>query len=248
MHFPKFWARGESGSAVCWRWSETSLADAQAKATARAAELERLLEGGRKPDRYGYLDRPMREQVLESQPGAAITRNAYGAQILNTERAMFVDVDFHGDESVEGHAVEQLRRLATEHGLGTRIYRTAGGLRGLVTSRPFDPKAPETAALLGEVGCDPLYIRLCQAQQSFRARLTPKPWRIEMRPPRERWPFADAGEERALASWVAQYEAASRGKAVCKLLEHAGPQTAAPELAPIVALHDARCVGSGALA
>jgi len=222
--------------------------DAQAKATARAAELERLLEGGRKPDRYGYLDRPMREQILESQPGLAITRNAYGAQILNTERAMFVDVDFHDDDSVEPRALDALRGLATQHGLGTRIYRTAGGLRGLVTSQPFDPKAPTTAALLAEVGCDPLYIRLCQAQQSFRARLTPKPWRIELRPPRERWPFADEDQQSQFADWLRQYEAASRGRSVCKLVEHAGPQTIASDIAPIVALHDARCIGAGALA
>lgn len=222
--------------------------DAQAKASARAAELERLLEGGRKPDRYGYLDRPMREQILEAQPGFAITRNAYGAQILNTERAMFVDVDFHDDDSQEPQALDQLRRLATAHGLGTRIYRTAGGLRGLVTSQPFDPKASATAALLAEVGCDPLYIRLCQAQQSFRARLTPKPWRIAMRPPHERWPFADEDQAAQLADWVRRYEAASRDRSICRLMEHAGPQAIAPELAPVVALHDARCVGTGALA
>lgn len=248
MHFPKFWARGESGSAVCWRWSDTSMEDAQAKAATRASELEQLLDRGGRPDRYGYLDRPMREQVLESQPGVAITRNAYGAQIMNTERAMFVDVDFHGDDSQEPHALDELRRLATQHGLGTRIYRTAGGLRGLVTSQAFDPKAPATAALLGEVGCDPLYIRLCQAQQSFRARLTPKPWRIDMRPPRERWPFADDDQQAQYVEWLHQYEAASRGRSVCKLMEHAGPQTTLPELAQIVALHDARCIGSGHLA
>lgn len=248
MHFPKFWARGESGSAICWRWSDTSMEDAQAKATARAAELDRLFASNRKPDRYGYLDRPMREQILEANPGFAVTRNAYGAQILNTERAMFVDVDFHDDDSVEPHALDQLRRLATQHGLGTRIYRTAGGLRGLVTSQPFDPKAPATAALLAEVGCDPLYVRLCQAQQSFRARLTPKPWRIDLRPPRARWPFADADQERELADWVRRYETASRGRSVCKLIEHVGPQSIAPELAPVVQLHDTRCMGSGTLA
>jgi hypothetical protein len=248
MHFPKFWAKGESGSAVCWRWSDTSQEDAQAKADARAVELEKIIESGTRPDRYGYANRPLREERVEEQPGYAVTRNAYGALVLNTERAMFVDVDFHDDPSQEPGALDSLRGLATQHGLGTRIYRTAGGLRGLVTSATFDPKAPATMALLKEVGCDPLYIRLCQAQASFRARLTPKPWRLEMRPPSVRWPFEDEDVEARFAEWLRGYDQKSRGHAVCTLVEHAGPQTIDAAVAPVVALHDARCLGTGTLA
>jgi len=248
MHFPKFWAKGESDSAVCWQWSDTSQEDAQAKADARAIELGKIIESGRQPDRYGYGNRAMREQRIEEQPGLVVTRNAYGALVLNTERAMFVDVDFHDDPSQEPGALASLRSLATQHGLGTRIYRTAGGLRGLVTSATFDPKAPATSALLKEAGCDPLYIRLCQAQASFRARLTPKPWRLGMRPPHVRWPFEDEWVEGQFAQWQRTYEQKSRGTSVCKLVEHVGPQTVDAAVAPVVALHDARCVGTATLA
>ena len=56
-------------------------------------------------------------------------------------------------------------------GFGFRIYRTRAGFRLLVTSGTFDPSAAETLALLKEFGSDPLYIRLCKAQECFRARL-----------------------------------------------------------------------------
>src|SRR6185312_12702105 len=112
----------------------------------------------------------------------------------------------------------------------------------------FDPKAPATSALLKEVGCDPLYIRLCQAQASFRARLTPKPWRLGMRPPTVRWPFGDSWTEDRFTEWQRGYEQKSRGTSVCKLVEHVGSQAIDPAVAPVLALHDARCVGNGALA
>ena len=248
MYFPKFWARGSAGSASCWRWSDESVANAQRDADARAAELERLFASGQRLDRYGYSDRPLREEVLEQQPGVAITRNVYGAQILNAERAMFVDIDFADDPSREGSALAKLRAWATQHGLATRAYRTAAGLRALVTGRAFDPKADATAALLHEVGCDPLYIRLCQVQASFRARLTPKPWRIGMRHPGVRWPFDRPDAEERFRGWLASYEAASKAAVACRFLEAIGPESVDPAIAPVLAVHDARGCGTLALA
>lgn len=58
-----------------------------------------------------------------------------------------------------------------------RIYKTAGGYRGIVTHALFDPSDPEALRTMNEFGCDPLYIRLCRTQESFRARLTPKGYR-----------------------------------------------------------------------
>jgi hypothetical protein len=248
VYFPKYWAKGESGSAYCWRSSDVSVADAQAKANARAAELAQILESGERPDHYGYSDgRLLREPRIEEQPGFAITRNAYGSLVLNTERVMFVDVDFD-EPKHESRALDRLRRLATHHRLGARIYRTAGGLRALVTSATFDPKAPATTQLLQDVGCDSLYIRLCQAQSSFRARLTPKPWRLGIRPPRVRWPFESEEVEAVFAEWLQGYHAKSQDMSVCRFIEHAGPQAIDPAVAVVADLHDRRAVGDGALA
>lgn len=248
MYFPTYWARGRAGSASCWRWSDISLAEAQRDADARAIELERLFASGERLDRYGYSDRPVREEVLEQHAGVAITRNVYGAQILNAEHAMFVDIDFADDPSREAPALAKLRTWATGHGLATRVYRTAAGLRALVTSQGFDPKADATGALLREVGCDPLYIRLCQVQASFRARLTAKPWRIAMRPPGVRWPFDVPEAAERFQTWLASYEAASQAVVACRFVEAIGPATVDPAIAPVLALHDARACGTLRLA
>jgi hypothetical protein len=249
MHFPKFWAKGQSDGAHCWRWSETSAADAQAQADARAKELAEILASGVRLDRYSYGNRPLREEIVETHAGIAITRNLYGALILNTERVMFIDIDCGEDASGERRGRDQVARWSTTHpDLGLRVYRTAAGLRVLVTNQTFDPEASESAALLAEVGSDPLYVKLCRAQASFRARLTPKPWRVGMRPPRLRWPFEDADVAARYAQWVAGYDQASAARSVCKLVETLGPAEVAPDVAPVLALHDQRAVGERPLA
>lgn len=222
--------------------------DAQAKANARAAELAATISRGKKPDRYGYTDRRHREEIIEEHPGVAITRNAYGALVLNTDRVMFVDVDFDGDDRREPGALNVLRTWAGKHGLGVRAYRTAAGLRALVTSATFDPKAPASASLLAEAGCDPLYVRLCQAQESFRARLTPKPWRIDIRPIRARWPYAERGEEQRFRQWLGEYEQTSQEFAAARFVEAFGASAVDPAVAPVVELHDQRACGSDRLA
>lgn len=246
MHFPRFWAKGRSGAAWCWRWSDASQADAQQQADRRAAELEQIIASGTVPNRYTYGDRPLREEILEQQPGVAVTRNVYGAVVLNAARVMFVDIDFDGHGRHEAHALDRLRRWAGQHGLGVRAYRTAAGLRGLVTSATFDPKA--SSALLHDAGSDPLYVKLCEVQESFRARLTPKPWRVELRPPPVRWPFEDEGVEHQFRAWTARYDAACAGRVACHFVEAIGPASVDAEVAPVLALHDARACGDGELA
>jgi hypothetical protein len=71
-------------------------------------------------------------------------------------------------------------------------------------------------------GTDPWFVRLCLAQKSFRARLSPKPWRIGLKPPPGQYPRDDAEAERRFAEWLAGYAAASAGCATCRYLETVG--------------------------
>jgi hypothetical protein len=93
-------------------------------------------------------------------------------------------------------------------------------------------------AAMAALGSDPQYIRLCQVQKSFRARLTPKPWRIGVPNPPVGFPYEDAGEEQALRQWAVRYDAASAGRSTCKFLEDIGSGSEHPDVAPIRALHD----------
>lgn len=148
--------------------------------------------------------------------------------------------------------------VAEGPGRGVRAYRTAAGLRLLLTRPPMDPASDESGAVLARFGADPAYAALCRAQESYRARLTPKPWRMkEMdyvrgsgrsffsgKHPRVGYAdYADPGEY--LSEWVERYGDASMGYAVCELAAEFGDTTAPDELTGrLIAVHD-ECTGVG---
>lgn len=173
-----------------------SQADAQQKASAVAqTHLAAALRGARNErDSYAYaVDRRLEPVVdalgLPGAPAAArITVNSYGALIVNAASVLFVDVDTRASDEAteepganEQAAAKLSAAVARNSELGFRVYRTRNGWRYLCTSRPYDPTADETRLLLEELGADAKYIFLCRAQRCFRARLTPKPWRIDGR-------------------------------------------------------------------
>jgi hypothetical protein len=55
----------------------------------------------------------------------------------------------------------------------------------------FDPTSAITLAALRELGSDPKYVQLAKAQECFRARLTPKPWRCGVRQSSRVYPRED---------------------------------------------------------
>jgi hypothetical protein len=114
--------------------------------------------------------------------------------------------------------LERVQRVAESHGLAGRVYRTAAGYRLMVTNRRIRGGGNEAETLLNEFGSDPMYIRLCRTQESFRARLTPKPWRCDVRKPPVKFPFEGAGTEAAFRDWEAEYSQRIAGYAVCRLV------------------------------
>jgi hypothetical protein len=115
------------------------------------------------------------------------TINSYGSKILNSKSMMIVDVDINNYDfgptkcyipETEELAIGVLEIVARKLGLGFRAYRTCNGLRYIETTRTWDPKRSDTQRVLAQLLCDPLYAALCKSQDTFRARLTPKYWRI----------------------------------------------------------------------
>jgi hypothetical protein len=245
-----------------WGWSETSASEAEARAGERFQSLEqRVSQGLDLPRGYAYGSRPVREQIIEEIPGAGgrpdalLTRNSYGSVVLNAARSMFVDVDaapppatgfslkslFGGGAKPTDAQLEKLRdTLRSASGGSFRVYRTAAGYRLLATDRPFTPGSSESESVMRTVGADPAFIQLCRIQDSFRARLTPKPWRVGQRAAPGDFPREDARVEAAFAKWLQQYERAAGSKATCRFVETIGTGDVHPEIAPIVQLHDAR--------
>lgn len=208
----------------------------------------------------------------QQQPYAVITRNSYGCQVLNTSRVLFADVDLPPEQvfpslkqlilgiaatlfgaPVKSNSESESDRILGEigefvkesPGLGMRVYRTAAGFRCIETTREYDPVSEETGELLEYLGSDPLYAKLCNVQECFRARLTPKCWRLGFEKPSARFPWANDAEEKAMLAWEKQYQELSTGFSTCEFIKSFGSDVMHPNVAPIVHLHDELCCRPG---
>ncbi len=106
----------------------------------------------------------------------------------------------------------------------------------MVVNAGFNPGSARSEEVLKEFGADPLYVRLCKTQQSFRARLTPKPWRCDLGTPPATFPFETADAEQRFMQWVRQYTAKIALYATCKHLASFGDSHEA--FAELIAYHD----------
>ena len=130
---------------------------------------------------------------------AQLTVNEYGAVVLNSRNLAIADIDVSGATEAAALAkypecnplfesliaLNQLDTIAGTN-LATqayRIYRTHSGFRVICASLPMDRRDAHGKALadswLHFLQADPLYIYLCKERENFRARLTPKPTRVE---------------------------------------------------------------------
>lgn len=142
----------------------------------------------------------------------------------------------------EARARRRIRRFVAAHPeWGLRVYRTPKGLRLLATHRVFDAREPAVAQAFTRLGVDPVYARMCERQHCFRARLTPKPWRVGMAdhllPRPGVWPIQP---ERlpARQAWVARYEQAAAGHAACRFEAQLGVTMIDARVQRVVELHD----------
>jgi hypothetical protein len=271
MKIPQYWAKGEATikdrrgrdlAIGCWRWSDVSPTEAEQAAAAHARDITARFQMGQQLDRYAYTDRPLREEVVDrlidhGRESALITRNSYGALVLNTARVMFIDIDF-GKEHKPGPLASVFRRLGskatpsqeTQHlarieewarqhpQWSIRIYRTFGGLRGLITNELFEPADRGSIEILNSLNSDPLYVRLCRAQECFRARLTPKPWRCGAVAPPGRYPWPTTTAELTYREWEKTYDDTANRYTTCRLVKELGSWPMHSEVARVVEIHD----------
>ena len=229
--------------------------------------------------RVHYAVRRRTETVLEKLPQLGIiTRNRYGADILNADTVMFLDWDAHPAPShgwrglverisvlFKGHHLEAaqrgqvqrvqeakialeatIRSKVSELNLGIRLYETCNGLRGIVTSSRFDPTDSVALDLMTYLGADPLYVKLCRLQNTFRARLTPKHWRVGLSERPLKKPGVTPTEIAQMTHWLEQYRARSQQYATARLIAAFGSSDTDEFVQQVVTLHDTRCkVSSG---
>ncbi len=266
MTFPTFWIRlqNASGTIAARGWSDLSLDEATRHAEDR---LQRILAALRNKktldlDRYSYvIDNVIREDVIDrifdgDRELAVVSRNAYGSLILNASQMMFVDIDFprpvrqgwikrwFGKKeppppSPDIAILAKLREWhATHPGFTMRVYRTAAGIRLIVVNKVCERVDEQATRVMQELGSDALYIQLCKSQACFRARLSPKPWRIGIAYPPKRFPFGDEAIRQAFGDWERRYLALAKSFKVCIYLETLGAAPVHPDNQSLIQLHD----------
>jgi len=282
MNIPPYWAkerftgpnrRGTEETFTASGWSFHSMEEARGEALSRAKRIFDLITMGKKPQEYEYLDRPIREEIVEvvdkdqsntSEPGLVITRNRYGALVLNASQVLFADVDCprarptglweallwpfssarrkRKQEALWEETVSRVEDWGRANGRRRfRLYRTHSGLRLFFVDKLYDPTSQEVTRLLSDLGSDPLYKKLTEKQQCFRARLTPKPWRCAKERPPNSYPWTDADEEEAYRRWEADYTRASEGYMTCLLMEKDAPLSGIPVIQRAISIHDQWC-------
>ncbi len=269
------WASGKILRIRARGWSDDSLDAARSRALEIARRVaQRVASASGSQPTYPYGQRPLPEPVIREFRGpggdlsAIVTRNAYGSLVLNSDSLMFVDVDGrdkHPASATFGKLISSLfgksstqsstpkpvpdamDRVAQRHGLSVRIYETAAGYRLLITNTPFKPGSANAEALLTDFQSDPLYIRLCRMQESFRARLTPKPWRCHLSTLPVPFPFETAAERDRYRLWEAEYNSKTSSYATCRYVTTLGPGTVMPEFEQLIQYHDHETKSASAL-
>ena len=105
----------------------------------------------------------------------------------------------------------------------------------------FDPRGEEAQQLFNALQADPNYVRMCKNQNCFRARISPKPWRIGLEALRSGvWPVKEQSMH-ARNVWVDEYQTRAEEYASCKFVEQLGSPLTHPKAKHVQSIHDPYC-------
>ena len=188
----------------------------------------------------------IKEHVVRELDGNnVITVNRYGAWVLNTTAYTILDIDhcpFEWADLFRKSPGTQKDKMITrfkrriprypELGDAFRIYETCQGIR-IIGKTYYDPQERRSRKIMRKLDVDELYALLSRKQNCYRARLTPKSFRMKAATIRIKTPL-DC-ETEAYASWQRQYEETSRRFSVVNLRETIGRDFGHD---PAIAFHD----------
>ncbi len=145
---------------------------------------------------------------------------------------------------VEKKALDTIMNVSMQNPeLHMRIYRTPLGYRVLLMNNTYCPTGEAAIRLLNELESDRLYIQMCKNQNCFRARVSPKPWRINMvrlKPTPGVWPIKkERMAERQ--EWVKMYELKSKNISSCHYVTRLGSDKVNAKAEFVRKIHDELC-------
>jgi hypothetical protein len=139
-------------------------------------------------------------------------------------------------------ALEKIRTFSIHYPTWhLRVYRTPNGYRILVMHQIFEPRGEQVQLFFKAIYADPYYDLMCQNQNCFRARISPKPWRIGVERLRQGiWPVPN--ERIALReNWVREYQRQAEDYASCRFVEQFGSQMVHSKAKRVQSIHDQYC-------
>lgn len=214
--------------------SNISESDAIEDAKNKLVKTQRIINGELKKDEEYESD--IIEEIVEKIDNEnIITRNRYGALVLNSKKILFIDIDTYTKSIIDilfkkKLSLKELMLVKIEKtikqnkysNLGFRVYETSKGYRVLVTNKDFDPRSKESKNIMNDFNADYLYRWLCIKQNCYRARLTPKPYRIKQKKIKVIYPNRTNEQQEVLLDWIKEYEQRSTRYSTCRLIKQFG--------------------------
>jgi len=274
MKFAKFWTQknvavdesffGRSQVTI-WGASNKDIDEAARNADSRVKQFQNMLSSGAMTlEDYEYWNGYIKEEVVEELKAddgstlAVLTRNNYGALVLNSESVFFGDIDisesnfvarilelFGKEKKNKAYYLAKVEAFQKTNSHYTfKVYETFAGLRVAITNHIFATDSTETQTIFKALNTDPLYVQLCKNQACFRARLSPKPWRLGLERPRTRFPRNDRRDQNDFADWLRHYQQVSQKFTTVKLLATFGTAVAHTDVGRILSIHDKHAISS----
>ena len=100
-----------------------------------------------------------------------IINNWYGCDVLQTPDMFITDID-------DKESLDKVVETIIKRRFPAYVYETTKGYRVINPFFKFPVK--ESMEIQKEMGADEKYTTICDEQRVYRARLEPKPWRVEL--------------------------------------------------------------------
>lgn len=217
------------------------------KASEKAKNIENRIAERKPKDSYEVAIKEYIDEVIDDSNIITVCR--YGAKILNTTSYTIFDLDDYPVDFFDYFkAVKRLKkkdrivykfeervRKFPELGTDFRVYETAKGVR-VIGKKYIDPSSKGYTRLMRRLCVDWIYIQLSKKQKCYRARLTPKPYRMKINTIKVKSPL-DCKNENYL-NWEKAYTEKSRDYSVVRLVKSLGSDFSSDK---IVKQHDLMC-------
>ncbi len=239
MKYFKFWAKeefqinidGNIENIKILSGSNTSKQAAIQEAKLKSKLIEQRISERKVKEEYDVAIKEHVTKIIDDSNIVTVCR--YGALILNTTQYTILDLDdypydfmdifksFKGMSKKDRIIYKFTQRLKRNPALGDdfRIYETAKGIR-VIGKTYIDPNTKNFMPLMRKLSVDWIYIQLSIKQKCYRARLTPKPYRIKARTIKIKDPLVC--ESQNYLEWSESYKKKSKNYSVVKLKKTIG--------------------------